>query len=161
GRVDRKQAGVHRGPDVAAVVADTGDRSVAIERAELADDLGRLRGHLFAGWGGAGVHAWAPVDAPDWRCSGIYAGGSVVGSNNVVANPPTGAASHRRVRPPPLARTWPPDSSVARARCTLRWLVPSASASAEVDQASPSASSASSEASSPSIGGASTATSRT
>jgi hypothetical protein len=42
-----------------------------------------------------------------------------------------------------MARTRPAVLQLSSARCTVRWLVPSARASADVDQAAPSASSAS------------------
>src|SRR5467141_5154592 len=50
--------------------------------------------------------------------------------------------------------------SAGEARCTVRWLAPSASAKAELDHDSPSARKASTAAYSPSTGGASTTTSR-
>jgi len=56
-------------------------------------------------------------------------------------NPGTGAASQRRARPWPKLCALPPAASESSARCTERWLAPSASASAELDQASPSESS--------------------
>src|SRR5688572_8243237 len=90
----------------------------------------------------------------------IYAGGSEGGSNKFVVNPASGGASQRRARARPMERTRPADSRSAIARCTVRWLAPRASASAEVDHAAPSESSATRDAWSPSMGGASTTTSR-
>jgi len=57
------------------------------------------------------------------RC---YPNPSAAGSNKLVANPATGADSQRRERPCPSARTWPASSRAPRARCTVRWLDPSA-----------------------------------
>src|SRR5713101_6002727 len=62
-----------------------------------------------------------------------YPTGSAPGSNKVVANPPSAGASQRRDRPRPTARTAAASSSWRRARWTVRWLEPSAHASAEVD----------------------------
>ena len=65
------------------------------------------------------------------------------GSNKVVANPATGGVSQRRSGRGRASAPGPAAASASSARCTVRWLDPSASASAELDQASPSASSAS------------------
>jgi hypothetical protein len=67
-------------------------------------------------------------------------------------------ASQRRERPCPTARTAADSSSWRSARWTVRWLEPSAQASAEVDHDSPPSRSAMIDPASPSIGGASTTT---
>jgi hypothetical protein len=54
-------------------------------------------------------------------------------------NPGTGAVIQRRARPRPEDCTLPAIASESRARCTVRALVPSASAKAELDHDSPSA----------------------
>src|SRR5213083_2668882 len=86
--------------------------------------------------------------------------GSGAGSNKVVVNPGTGGVIQRRARPRPNDCTLPAAASESNARCTVRWLAPSASARAELDHDSPSARKASTAACSPSTGGASTTTSR-
>ena len=85
---------------------------------------------------------------------------SAPGSNKVVANPPSAGASQRRERPRPTARTAAASSSWRNARWTVRWLEPSARASADVDHDSPPSSRARIEPAGPSIGGASTTTAR-
>ena len=65
--------------------------------------------------------------------------GSGAGSNKVVVNPGTGGVIQRRARPRPNDCTLPAAASASSARCTVRWLAPSASASAELDHDSPSA----------------------
>src|SRR5262249_57139689 len=71
-----------------------------------------------------------------------YLNCSAPGSNNAVANSAIGAESQRWARPRPAEWTWPASSNVRRARWTVRWLDPSARASADVDHPSPSPSSA-------------------
>ena len=75
-------------------------------------------------------------------------------------NPGTGGVIQRRARPRPNDCTLPAAASESSARCTVRWLVPSASARAELDHDSPSARKASTAACSSSTGRASTTTSR-
>jgi Bacterial protein of unknown function (DUF899) len=75
-------------------------------------------------------------------------------------NPGTGGVIQRRARPRPNDCTLPAAASESSARCTVRWLVPSASARAELDHDSPSARKASTAACSSSTGPASTTTSR-
>ena len=70
-----------------------------------------------------------------------------------------GGVVHRRPRPRPKDWTLPVAASELRALCTLRWLVPSATARAELDQASPSARKANTAAWSSSTGHASVTTS--
>ena len=82
------------------------------------------------------------------------------GSNKVVVNPGNGGVIQRRARPRPQDCTLPAAASDSSARCTVRWLDPSASARAELDQHSPSARKASKAPFSSSTGRASTATSR-
>src|SRR5262249_43478145 len=94
------------------------------------------------------------------RPSSSHSLGKGAGSNKVVVNPGTGALTQRRARPPPYDCTLPADASTSSARCTVRWLAPSASARPEVDHDSPSASKATTAACSPSTGGTITATSR-
>ena len=93
---------------------------------------------MEAGRAGIARGARAPVRAteevfvvmpPAWRHPGT------AGSNNVVANPVTGGATQRRARARPSPRTFPSPSRPPSARWTVRWLAPSASARAEVDQA--------------------------
>ena len=83
---------------------------------------------------------------------------SGAGSNKLVGNPGTFGAVQRQARPRPKDSTLPYPASASRARWTVRGLTSSASASAELDHASPSASRASTSAWSSSTGGASTAT---
>ncbi len=90
----------------------------------------------------------------------LVARGSGAGSNNVVVNPGTGGVIQRRARPRPNDCILPAAASESRARWTVRWLAPSASANAELDQDSPSARKASTAACSSSTGRASTTTSR-
>ena len=80
--------------------------------------------------------------------------------SRIPLNPGTGGVSQRRARARPNHCTLPAAASESSARCTVRWLVPSASASAELDQDSPSARKASTAACSSSTGRASTTTSR-
>ena len=75
-------------------------------------------------------------------------------------NPGRGGVIQRRARASPNDCTFPSAASESSARCTVRWLVPSASAKAELDQDSPSTRKASTAPRSPSTGGASTTTSR-
>ena len=56
----------------------------------------------------------------------------------MVVNPGTGGVIQRRARARPNDCTLPASASVSSARCTERWLVPSARARAELDHASPS-----------------------
>ena len=72
---------------------------------------------------------------------------------------PAGSSSGARGRGRTTAPCRPPQAA-SSARCTVRWLAPSASASAELDHDSPSARKASTAACSSSTGGASTTTSR-
>ena len=65
----------------------------------------------------------------------------------------------RRARPRPNDCTLPAAASASSARCTVRWLTPSASARAELDHDSPSARKASAAACRSSTGRASTTTS--
>ena len=74
-------------------------------------------------------------------------------------NPGTGRVIQRRARPRPYDCTLPAAASESSARCTVRWLAPSASARAELDHDSPSARKASTAACSSSTGRASTTTS--
>src|SRR5258705_42946 len=89
-----------------------------------------------------------------------YPTGGAPGSNKVVATRPSAGASQRRDRPRPTARTAPASSSWRRARWTVRWLEPSAYATAEVDHDSPPSRRAMMAPAGPSIGGASTTTAR-
>ena len=75
-------------------------------------------------------------------------------------NPGTGGVIQRRARARPNDCTLPDSASESSARCTVRWLVPSASARAELDQDSPSAKKASTAPFASSTGRASTTTSR-
>jgi hypothetical protein len=52
----------------------------------------------------------------------------MAGSNKVVGKPGTGGAIQRRARPRPIACTLPSAIKSSRARCTVRWLAPSANA---------------------------------
>src|SRR5207344_3097790 len=90
----------------------------------------------------------------------FYSLGSGAGSNKVVVNPGTGGVIQRRARPRPNDCALPAAARESSARCTVRWLVPSASARAELDHPSPSASNASTVALSSSTGHASTTTLR-
>jgi Transketolase, thiamine diphosphate binding domain len=58
--------------------------------------------------------------------------GSGAGSSKVVVNPGTGGVIQRRARPRPNDCTLPAAASESSARCTVRWLAPSASASVEL-----------------------------
>jgi hypothetical protein len=78
----------------------------------------------------------------------------------VVVNPGTGGVIQRRARPRPIDCTLAPAASESSARCTVRWLAPSASANDELDHDSPSARKASTAACFSSTGRASTTTSR-
>ena len=75
-------------------------------------------------------------------------------------NPGTEGVIQRRARPRPNDWTLPAEASESSARCTVRWLLPSARASAELDHDSPSARKASTVACSSSTGRASTTRSR-
>ena len=74
--------------------------------------------------------------------------------------PDTGGVIQRRALPRPNDCTFPAAASESSARCTLRWLAPRASASAELDQDSPSARKANTPACFSSTGRARTTTSR-
>ena len=89
-----------------------------------------------------------------------YSFGSGPGSNKVVGKPGTGGVIQRRARPRPNHCALAARASCSSARCTVRGPVPSASARAELDHASPSARRASTAACSSSTGGASTMISR-
>ena len=70
----------------------------------------------------------------------------------VVVKPGMGGDVQRSARPWPNDCTLPSAASESSARCTVRWLAPSASASAELDQDSPSGRKASTAACWPSTG---------
>ena len=78
----------------------------------------------------------------------------------MVVSPGMGGVIHRRARARPNDCTLPAAASDSSARCTVRWLAPSASDRAELDHDSPSARKAGTVACSSSTGRASTTTSR-
>ena len=86
--------------------------------------------------------------------------GSGAGSNKVVVNPGTGGVTQRRARARPKDCTFPDAASESSALCTVRWLMPSAIARAELDHDSPSERKARTAPFSSSTGCASTTTSR-
>src|SRR5262249_23274389 len=108
-------------PDVPPVEGDPGHVRLPGKGSVLSDDLRGLLG---------------------FRHGPSYLNCSAPGSNKAVANPAIGAESQRWARPRPAEWTWPASSNVRRARWTVRWLDPSARASADVDHPSPSPSSA-------------------
>src|SRR5499433_4026941 len=124
-------------PDVLTVIRDSMDVIDTRKGTILTNDFGRRS-----------THAW------------MLSLGSGAGSNKVVVNPGTGGLIQRRARPRPNDCTLPAAPSESSARYTVRWLVASASARAELDQDSPSARKASTRACSSSTGGARTTTSR-
>src|SRR5262245_48860996 len=105
GRIEGVQLISGSKPDVLSVISDSMHVVDTRKGTILADDFGRRSTH-----------------------ASMLSPAIGAGSSKVVVNPGTGGVIQRRARPWPNDCTFPDVASESSARCTVRWLVPSASA---------------------------------